>query len=324
MDNNVKQPNLMHDYFVLCKPKVVLVMLITAWVGMHLASNTFVPWNLFVFGTLGIALAGGSAAVINHLVDRHIDAKMTRTEKRPLACKRISVPKAFLFSVILGISGLVLLILFVNLTTALLTFATLLGYAVFYTLFLKRRTPQNIVIGGAAGAMPPLLGWAAVTNEIDACAWILVLIIFTWTPPHFWALAIYRCEDYQKANIPMLPITHGIHFTKLCIVLYTLLLFGITLLPYAIQMSGILYLIAAIILGSLFLFKVIVLYRTNSNPMAFKTFSFSILYLLLLFIALLIDHYVQIYSPSDKYFAKESCLSAASLTTETKCLSEGL
>lgn len=284
---------ILQDYFVLCKPKVILVMLITTWVGMHLATTTFVPWPIFLFATIGIAFTGGSAAVINHLVDRHIDAKMMRTQKRPLANKRISIFHAVLFSGFLGITGLLILIFWVNFLTALLTFATLLGYAVLYTLFLKRRTPQNIVIGGAAGAMPPLLGWTAVTGEISAFAWILVLIIFTWTPPHFWALAIYRREDYQKANIPMLPITHGVAFTKLNMVLYTFLLFAITLLPYCIQMSGKFYLSAAILLGGIFLFKTLTLYRNESDEMARQTFSFSILYLLLLFTALLIDHYIQ-------------------------------
>lgn len=295
MTNNVYKTNLIQDYLVLCKPKVILVMLVTAWVGMHLAtSSLLIPWHSFIFGTLGIALTGSSAAVINHLVDRHIDAKMSRTERRPLATKKISVFHAILFSIILGISGLLILSVFVNLLTALLTFATLIGYAVLYTLFLKRATPQNIVIGGAAGAMPPLLGWTAITGEMSACAWILVLIIFTWTPPHFWALAIYRRRDYQTANIPMLPNTHGVRFTKLYMVLYTFLLFGVTLLPYAIQMSGLFYLFSAILLGSTFLFKILILYRTDSDKMAFKTFSFSILYLLLLFSALLIDHTMQI------------------------------
>jgi protoheme IX farnesyltransferase len=233
--------------------------------------------------------------VINHLVDRHIDIKMIRTEKRPIANKRISIVHAILFSIILGVSGLVILALFVNGLTTFLTFLTVLGYAVMYTLFLKRSTPQNIVIGGAAGAMPPLLGWTAVTGELSAYPWLLVLIIFTWTPPHFWALAIYRKNDYQKANIPMLPNTHGVAFTKLCMVLYTFLLFGVTLLPYATHMSGIFYLIAAIILDTIFLTQTIMLYRTDSDALARRTFGFSIIYLLLLFNALLIDHWVYQY-----------------------------
>ncbi len=284
----------LQDYFMLCKPKVIIVMLVTTWVGMHLATMTFVPWDILIFGTIGIALAGSGAAVINHLVDRHIDAKMIRTENRPIASKRISIFQAALFASLLAMSGLLILSFLVNFLTAFLTLLTVLGYAVLYTLFLKRRTPQNIVIGGAAGAMPPLLGWTAVTGEIDALAWLPVLIIFVWTPPHFWALAIYRKEDYQNANIPMLPITHGVPFTKLYMILYTCLLFAITLLPYATQMSGLVYLITAIILGIAFLVQMLALYRTCSTYMALKTFSFSIIYLLLLFTALLIDHYVQV------------------------------
>ncbi len=289
---NTHTMTLVKDYLTLCKPKVILVMLVTTWVGMHLATQTFVAWQSFLWGTIGIALSGSAAAVINHLVDRHIDAKMSRTENRPLVHKRISVQNAILFSILLATSGLLILTFLVNPLTALLTLLTVLGYAVFYTLFLKRRTPQNIVIGGAAGAMPPLLGWTAVSSETSAFAWLLVLIIFTWTPPHFWALAIYRKEDYQNANVPMLPNTHGIAFTKLFMVLYAILLLVITLLPYATHMSGILYLSCALILGILFLRQTIVLYKTESNTIALKTFSFSIVYLLLLFSALLLDHYV--------------------------------
>lgn len=280
------------DYFTLCKPKVVLVMLITAWVGMHLATETFVPIKIFIFASLGIALAGSSAAVINHLVDRRIDATMLRTKYRPMASDRISVKNALVFSVLLGISGLSLLWFFVNPLCASLTFATVLGYAIFYTLFLKRRTPQNIVIGGAAGAMPPLLGWTAVAGKPSALAWLLVLIIFTWTPPHFWALAIYRKSDYEKANIPMLPVTHGIQFTKLYIVLYTVLLLIVTFLPYLTAQSGIFYFLSAAMLGIAFMVQTLVLYKSQSPQTAQKTFNFSIVYLLLLFSALLIDHYL--------------------------------
>lgn len=283
----------MNDYLTLCKPKVILVMLVTTWVGMHLATNTHVPWHIFIFGTLGIALAGGSAAVINHLVDRHIDTKMTRTQNRPLATNRISIRNASIFSAILGLSGLGVLAVFINPLTASLTFGTMFGYAILYTLFLKHQTPQNIVIGGAAGAMPPLLGWTAVTGQTSAFAWLLVLIIFTWTPPHFWALAIHRKDDYENANIPMLPNTHGIPFTKLFIVLYAILLFVVTLLPYAAHMTGLIYLSSASLLGIAFLMQTVLLYRTESSHTALKTFSFSILYLLLLFGALLIDHYFQ-------------------------------
>lgn len=287
--------NILKDYLTLCKPKVILVMLVTAWVGMSLASRNWVSWHILVFASLGIAFVGSAAAVINHLVDRQIDAKMSRTQKRPLVKNTISIPAAIVFSLMLGVSGFLLLFFLINPITAFLTLATLVGYAVFYTLFLKNRTPQNIVIGGAAGAMPPLLGWTSVTGELSAFAWILVLIIFAWTPPHFWALAIYRRSDYQKANVPMLPITHGVEFTKLSIFLYTWLLFGISLLPFVIQMSGLFYLLAAIVLGLVFLYKTFILYRTNtgsvlSDKMAKQTFSFSIVYLLLLFSALLIDH----------------------------------
>lgn len=292
MQNNRLNSNRIIDYLTLCKPKVILMMLVTSWVGMHLATHAAVPLDIFIFATLGIALTGGSAAVINHIVDRHIDAKMTRTVNRPLVTKRISVPNACIFSAILGISGFWVLANYTNPLTTSLTFGTVLGYGLLYTFFLKRYTPQNIVIGGLAGAMPPLLGWTAVTGQTSAFAWILVLIIFTWTPPHFWSLAIHRKNDYENAHIPMLPNTHGILFTKLNIVLYTILLFVVTLLPYAAHMAGCLYFGAASLLGAIFLAQTVILYRTDSNRAALKTFSFSILYLLLLFGALLIDHYV--------------------------------
>lgn len=290
----MKFPHLhtLQNYYTLCKPQVVLVMLITSWVGMILASNHLIHWDAIIFGTLGIALSGAAAAVINHLVDRHIDAKMTRTAYRPIASGKITPMHACIFSGFLGSVGLIILFFLVNHLTAYLTFFTIVGYAVFYTMFLKRATPQNIVIGGAAGATPPLLGWAAISNDIHAYALLLVLIIFTWTPPHFWALAIYRHQEYAKVNIPMLPVTHGIPFTKLCIVLYTCLLWGITLLPFAVGMSGLLYLSLALILGSVFVGYALVLFQTNSLIFALKTFTFSIVYLLLLFIALLLDHIV--------------------------------
>lgn len=284
--------SIFQDYYALCKPQVVLVMLVTSWVGMILASGHVIHWNPIMFGTVGIAFSGAAAAVINHLVDRRIDAKMTRTAYRPIASGKIRPIHAFIFSVFLGSTGLTVLFFLVNHLTAYLTFLTLVGYAVFYTMFLKRATPQNIVIGGAAGATPPLLGWATVSNDIHAYALLLVLIVFTWTPPHFWALAIYRHQEYAKANIPMLPVTHGIPFTKLCIVLYTCLLWGVTLLPFAVGMSGPLYLILAIILGSVFLIYTLVLFQTNSLAFALKTFTFSIVYLLLLFIALLLDYVI--------------------------------
>jgi heme o synthase len=288
----MKQNSIFLDFFTLCKPKVVGLMLITTWVGMHLATTKIIPYPIFIFTTIGIALSAASAAVLNHLADRHIDIKMSRTEQRPIACGRIVPKHALWFAIFLAILGLTILTFQVNSLTALLTFSTMLGYAVCYTLFLKRATPQNIVIGGAAGATPPLLGWTAITGEIQADALLLVLIIFTWTPPHFWALAIYRIEDYQKANIPMLPVTHGIAYTKLITLLYTLLLFAVSLLPFVTGMSGNLYLIAATILGLLFIRQSYLLYKTDSKKVALKTFSFSIVYLLLLFIALMLDHHL--------------------------------
>lgn len=280
------------DYFSLCKPKVVALMLMTAWVGMHLATQSSVPWQPMLFGTLGIALTGGSAAVMNHLLDGSIDAKMQRTASRPIASGRITPINALRFALLLALIGFCILFFFVNLLTTLLTFATVIGYAIVYTLVLKRATPQNIVIGGAVGAMPPLLGWAAVANDLSAYGLLLVLIIFSWTPPHFWALAIFRHEEYQKAEIPMLPVTHGIRFTKLSIILYTLLLLAVTSLPYATGMSGLFYFIAAMILGFGFLSQTLLLYFSSSPSTAMKTFRFSIVYLILLFIVLLIDHYL--------------------------------
>lgn len=282
------------DYITLCKPKVVALMLVTTWVGMTLASHTFVSFQTLFFATLGIASVAFGSAVFNHLADRHIDAKMSRTLHRPIACGRIAPRDAFWFGFVLVFLGLIILTVFVNLLTAMLTFCTMLGYAVCYTLFLKRATPQNIVIGGLAGATPPLLGWTAITGEMDAFALLLVLIIFTWTPPHFWALAIHRCKDYEKANIPMLPVTHGIRFTKLSIFLYTCLLFAVSLLPFVTGMSGMIYLWVAILLNILFLRQSYILLIDNTHQTALKTFSFSIVYLLLLFTALLVDHYCYI------------------------------
>lgn len=282
------------DYFLLCKPKVIGLMLITTWIGMILASSHLFTFQTFLFATLGISLAAGSAAVINHLVDRKIDAKMRRTENRPIASGRINPLSALLFSILLGVSGLLILFFLVNPLTALFTSLTVIGYAGFYTLFLKRATPQNIVIGGIAGAMPPLLGWMAVSNNINPHALLLSLIIFIWTPPHAWALAIYRREDYAKANIPMLPITHGVKFTKLCIVLYTILLLATSLLPYATGMSGPIYFILALLLGITFFWFSLTLYKTKNEYFSLKTFYFSILYLFLLFLSLLIDHFIHL------------------------------
>lgn len=258
---------------------------------MLLASQT-IPWSVIFFGTIGIGFAGGSAAVINQLVDRGIDAKMARTKNRPIPSGKISLPKAITFAAVLGIVGLMVLVLWVNTLTAILTFATLLGYAAIYTVFLKRATPQNIVIGGLAGATPPMLGWSAVTGTIDPLSLLLVLFIFTWTPPHFWALAIARYDEYAKADIPMLPVTHGIPFTAFCIVLYTLLMIAVTLMPVAVGMSGMLYFVGSSILNLIFLFKTIRLKRSLSRKIAMQTFSYSIIYLMLMFVLLLLDHYI--------------------------------
>jgi len=279
------------DYFELCKPRVVALMLLTVLVGMLLASPGSIDLMLLGAGLIGIGCIAGSAAAINHLVDKHIDAKMARTCKRPLAEGRMKPRQGIIFAISLGFIGLSLLLLFVNYLTAFLSVMTLIGYAGIYTGYLKRATPQNIVIGGLAGAAPPLLGWTSVTNHIEVQALLLVLIIFTWTPPHFWALAIYRLEDYQKVNIPMLPVTHGIKFTKLNIVLYTLLLVIVSLLPFIIGMSGFLYLAGASLLGLRFLYWSIVLYYKEERRVAMQTFRFSIIYLLSLFVILLVDHY---------------------------------
>lgn len=280
------------DYIELCKPRVVLLMLLTVVVGMYLATPGWVSITLLSASLLGIGLCAGSAAAINHLVDKRIDSIMARTKKRPVAQGRISVPQALWFAMILSVSGLIVLSYFVNVLTASLTFITLIGYAGVYTGYLKRATPQNIVIGGLAGAAPPLLGWTAVANQLDPQALLLVLIIFTWTPPHFWALAIYRFDDYKHAEIPMLPVTHGIHYTKLNILLYTILLLVVSVLPFAVGMSGWLYLVGALLLGSRFLYWAMVLYRTEESIVAMRTFRFSIVYLMLLFVFLLIDHYL--------------------------------
>lgn len=280
------------DYLELTKPKVVVLMLITSLVGMLLASRAGVAWQVLVFGNLGIGLCAGGAAVVNHVVDRRIDALMARTHKRPLAQGRVEPLPALLFALGLALSGMAVLLLFTNALTAWLTLASLIGYAVIYTGFLKRATPQNIVIGGLAGAAPPLLGWVAVTGHISAEPLLLVLIIFAWTPPHFWALAIHRKEEYAKADIPMLPVTHGEHYTKVHILLYTFALLAVSLMPYVIHMSGMLYLVCALVLGGRFLQWAWVLYRGSRPHAAINTFKYSIGYLFMLFIALLVDHYL--------------------------------
>jgi len=280
------------NYYELCKPNVVLMMLITALVGSLLASKTLAPLSLIAFAMLGIGLCASSAAAINQIIDRKADANMNRTENRPIPQGEVSPVNASIFAFILGSLGATILVIYVNTLTALLTLASLIGYAFVYTVYLKRATPQNIVIGGLAGAAPPLLGWTAVTNSIDSNSLLLVLIIFAWTPPHFWALAIHRKDDYAKENIPMLPVTHGVQFTKLQIILYTIILILVSLLPFVVMMSGILYLISALILGAIFLYYAVRLYFDETNALAFPTFVYSIYYIFLIFAALLIDHYL--------------------------------
>jgi protoheme IX farnesyltransferase len=280
------------DYYELCKPRVVLLMLLTSIIGMFMATPGLVPWQVLLFGNLGIALCAGSAAAVNHLVDRRIDLIMARTRNRPVAQGRVDTAHAILFALVLGVLGMAILITQINQLTAWLTLASLLGYAVVYTLWLKRATPQNIVIGGLAGAAPPLLGWTAVTNSIDGHGLLLVLIIFAWTPPHFWALAVHRRDDYAKADIPMLPVTHGIRYTKLHTLLYTLILFAVTLLPFATHMSGPLYLLGAVVLGLGFLYWAIVMLIGKKADAAMQTFRYSIIYLMALFMIMLADHYI--------------------------------
>ncbi len=278
----------------LTKPKVSLLIVFTAVVGMVLASPGMVPWPALLFGTIGIALASGSAAAFNHVLDQRIDEQMARTRLRPLPTGHLLKRQAVAFATLLGFASILVLWPTVGGLTAALTFCSLIGYAIVYTLWLKRATPQNIVIGGAAGAAPPVLGWAAVTNTIDPHALLLFLIIFTWTPPHFWALAIARRDDYAKVGIPMLPVTHGVPFTRLQIVLYTILLGVSTLLPVLTRMSGLIYLAAAIALNARFLYYVLALNRDRgARPnLPMLTFRFSITYLMWLFAALIIDHYL--------------------------------
>lgn len=280
------------DFLELTKPRVVALMLITAIIGMCMAVPGFVPWEPLVLGNLGIALCAGAAAAINHVVDERIDQKMSRTTNRPVAQGRVTQTEAVIFAVVLAAGGALLLALTINVLTAVLTVASLVGYAFIYTMFLKRATPQNIVIGGLAGAAPPLLGWTAVTGEIHPHGLLLVLIIFAWTPPHFWALAIHRKEEYASVGIPMLPVTHGNRFTALHILLYTLLMFVITLLPYATFLSDWIYLSAAVVLGLIFLYWSIEIIREKNPKAPMETFKYSINYLLLLFVAMLADHWI--------------------------------
>jgi protoheme IX farnesyltransferase len=279
-------------YLALTKPKVVALIVLTAVVGTLLATPGMPPWEALVFGNLGIGLAAASAATLNQYLDQRIDARMARTSWRPLPTGGLTDRQALVFAGVLGAISMLMLWFLVNPLTAVLTFASLIGYAGIYTVWLKRATPQNIVIGGAAGAAPPVLGWAAVTDSIHPHALLLFLIIFTWTPPHFWALAIHRRDDYAKVGIPMLPVTHGIELTRLHVLLYTVLLIIVTLLPYLTRMSGLVYLIAALGLNAAFLWHVLRLKLTGRTELPMKVFRFSVQYLMWLFLALLVDHYL--------------------------------
>ena len=284
------------DYFDLCKPKVVALLLLTSIVGVILASP---PGELSLFvlvvSTLGIGLAAAAGAVINQVVERENDARMARTEGRPLPQGKVTQQNAFIFAVMLAAASVFILTAWINVLTAVLTFASMIGYAVVYTMYLKKATPQNIVIGGLAGATPPLLGWTSVTNSIDPHGLLLVLIIYTWTPPHFWALAIHRRDDYAKVNLPMLPVTHGVEFTKYSILGYTILMILVTVFPYLIGVRGLVYLVAALLLGFYFLYMVMQLMFSERHNTAIKTFVYSINYLMLLFIAMVVDHYFPVY-----------------------------
>jgi protoheme IX farnesyltransferase len=278
-------------YLALCKPRVVALIVFTAIVGMLLAVPGLPPLSNFFYGTLGIGLAASSAAAINHFIDQKADAEMARTKNRPLPSGELNSTNVLVFAAGIGSLAMAMLIIKVNVLTAFLTFLSLIGYAIIYTVYLKKMTPQNIVIGGIAGAAPPLLGWTAITGEIHHHALLLVLLIYVWTPPHFWALAIARREEYAKVAIPMLPVTHGVEFTRLQILLYTILLLITALLPYLTGMSGLIYLISAVLLGLGFLYYAIQMMRKKDNKTAMRTFGYSIVYLMLIFAALLIDHY---------------------------------
>jgi protoheme IX farnesyltransferase len=284
--------SLVGRYIELGKPRVVALIVFTAVVGMFLAVPGWPPWNALIAGTLGIGLAASSAAAINHLLDQRIDAVMARTRNRPLPSGQLSATQVLVFAGVLGLLSMTLLFVWVNSLTAVLTFLSLIGYAVIYTVWLKRATPQNIVIGGAAGAAPPVLGWTAVTGAVDHNALILFLIIYVWTPPHFWALAIHRRSDYAAVDIPMLPVTHGVSFTRWHILFYTILLVIVTTLPYLTGMSGLFYLAGVTVLNLGFLWYALRLLRTNNEALPMQTFGYSIIYLMVLFAFLLADHYL--------------------------------
>ena len=282
------------DYYELCKPRVVMLLVFTAVIGMFLAIPPAVmpDWPLIIIASIGIGLASASAAAINQIVEQKIDAEMKRTDKRPLPTGSITNKQALIFSLVIGVLSMVILDVFVNRLTAVLTLLSLIGYAIVYTMYLKRATPQNIVIGGAAGAAPPVLGWTAMTGTVDPNSLLLFLIIYTWTPPHFWALAIHRRDEYAKVDVPMLPVTHGIPFTRLQVLLYTIIMFIVTLLPYLTRMSGTFYLIGAVIFGGVFLKYAIQMQSGKDPRIAMKTFGYSIIYLMIIFALLLIDHYL--------------------------------
>lgn len=285
--------NTIRDYLSLCKWRVVMLMLLTTWAGMYLAAQDSIPWSLWLFTTIGVALMSGSAATLNHIIDHRVDATMDRTKRRPLVIGSISLGAAWLFAIAQGVTGFALLYLGVNTLTAVLTLLAAIGYSAIYSIYLKRATSQNIVIGGLSGAMPPLLGWTAVSGQLDPQGWLLVLIIFTWTPAHFWALCIHRFEDYKKSSYPMLPVTHGIPFTKLNVVLYSLLTVACSLLPYAIGMSGQLYLVSVMLLNiGLMVYALRLQFSTSDDQIALKTFKYSLIYLTGLFFAILLDHYL--------------------------------
>ncbi len=280
-----------NQFYRLTKPRVVSLIVFTAVIGMFLAVPGAVPLDTLIFGTIGIALVAGAAAALNCLVEQKMDAVMARTKGRPLPQGKVSVPETLFFLLIVGGLGLFVLYHWINELTMWLTLGTFVGYAIIYTVILKPLTPQNIVIGGASGAMPPVLGWAAVTGDVTADALLLFLIIFAWTPPHFWALALYRKNEYASIGMPMLPVTHGDQFTKLHVLLYTIILCIVTTLPYVTQMSGLIYLASSIVLNGIFMYYAIEIYRNYSDQLAREAFRYSILYLALLFVALLLDHY---------------------------------
>ena len=279
------------SFLALCKPRVTALIVFTAMIGMFLATPNWVPLTILLAATAGIGMASGAAAAFNCLIEQRIDARMARTRARPLPTGQVTSRQTALFALLLGAAGLTIIYVFVNPLTMWLTLGTFVGYALIYTVFLKPATPLNIVIGGASGAMPPILGWAAVTNTVSAEPLILFLIIFAWTPPHFWALALYRRAEYAKVGMPMLPVTHGEEFTRLHILLYTIILFAVALMPYGHGMSGLIYLVSTLILNIGFMAYAIGLYRQYSDALARRTFRYSILYLTLLFAALLVDHY---------------------------------